>query len=68
MLSNWLLLTTQTVCVHDGYSSRSPCADNAAEISAIAAADVVYDYLALLTMGVDSQDAASKTETSRDEL
>jgi len=37
-----------------------------AEISAIAAADVVYDYLALLSMGVDSGDA--KPEGQRDEL
>jgi len=37
-----------------------------AEISAIAAADVVYDYLALLSMGVDSGDA--KPESQRDEL
>jgi hypothetical protein len=41
-------------------------ADVAAEISAIAAADVVYDYLALLSMGVDSGDA--KAESQRDEL
>jgi len=37
-----------------------------AEISAIAAADVVYDYLALLSMGVDLGDA--KPESQRDEL
>lgn len=37
-----------------------------AEISAIAAADVVYDYLALLSMGVDSDDV--KAESQRDEL
>jgi hypothetical protein len=41
-------------------------ADIVAEISAIAAADVVYDYLALLSMGVDSGDA--KAESQRDEL
>jgi hypothetical protein len=43
-----------------------------AEISAIAAADVVYDYLALLSMGVDSGDSklasGTETETQRDEL
>ena len=40
--------------------------DEVAEISAIAAADVVYDYLALLTMGVDGH--AKTEEVHRDEL
>ena len=49
-------------------SSRSSTkvADKVAEISAIAAADVVYDYLALLTMGVDGH--AKTEEVHRDEL
>ena len=46
-------------------SSRQ-VADEVAEISAIAAADVVYDYLALLTMGVDGH--AKAEEVHRDEL
>lgn len=44
----------------------APAYDTNAEISAIAAADVVYDYLALLTMGVDGH--AKAEEVHRDEL
>lgn len=40
-----------------------------AEISAIAAADMVYDFLSILTLGVDNRnDAVSGIKTSKDEL
>lgn len=37
----------------------SPAYDTNAEISAIAAADIVYDFLAMLAIGVKGQDASS---------
>lgn len=39
-----------------------------AEISAIAAADVVYDYLALIAMGVDGADRPAEGGHKVDEL
>lgn len=47
----------------------SPAYDTNAEISAIAAADMVYDFLSILALGVEHrEDAVSGTSALKDEL
>lgn len=54
---SWLAFSVQT-------SAKSLLA----EISAIAAADMVYDFLSILALGVEDRKAVSGTSALKDEL